>query len=224
MRERIKSAILFFGLVFQRAFIHLLPLIIVGLFIEQWLAVAIQETLGGQNPSNLAIVTLGAISILHSLIFPLLGTLVVVACIQGLAPHRVLLQHFQLLLKEEMRVWGKSMLWSYLLLVPGFIKYLQYSFVPFVVMTDAEYQAGRIDALEASKKQSKGALGRLFFLFIVSGVAWPLLTSAWDESKIFLKSPVTALGFAVVEMTLLVIFVLYTYSLYQRTEHAQSSL
>jgi hypothetical protein len=218
MSERIKSAILFFILVFRRAFIHLLPLVILSLFTEQWLAEAIQDTLSRQSPSNLAIVTLGAVSILHSMIFPLLGTLVVVACIQGLAPHRVLLRCFQQLFKEEMRVWGKSMLWSYLLLVPGFIKYLQYSFVPFVVMMDTEYEQGLVDALATSKRRSRGLLGKLFLLFIIFSVAWPLLSSSVDEYKIFLKSPVTAFGFAVVDMTLLVIFVLCVYALYRKSD------
>jgi hypothetical protein len=54
MSERIKSAILFFILVFRRAFIHLLPLVILSLFTEQWLAEAIQDTLSRQSPSNLA--------------------------------------------------------------------------------------------------------------------------------------------------------------------------
>lgn len=218
MSERIKSAILFFILVFRRASIHLLPLVILSLFIEQWLAEAIQDTLSRQSPSNLAIVTLGAVSILHSMIFPLLGTLVVVACIQGLAPHRVLFRCFQQLFKEEMRVWGKSMLWSYLLLVPGFIKYLQFSFVPFVVMMDAEYEQGLVDALATSQRRSRGLLGKLFLLFIIFSVAWPLLSSSVDEYKIFLKSPVTAFGFAVVDMTLLVIFVLCVYALYRKSD------
>lgn len=60
MSERIKSAILFFILVFRRAFIHLLPLVILSLFTEQWLAEAIQDTLSRQSPSNLAIVTIRA--------------------------------------------------------------------------------------------------------------------------------------------------------------------
>ncbi len=61
---------------------------------------------------------------------------------------------------ESLRVIAQIVFFSLALLIPGLIKYLRLSFVPFIVVHDAAYQMGERDALAYSES-------------LVKGITWP---------------------------------------------------
>lgn len=114
--------------------------------------------------------------------------------------------HLSYLIKEEIRVLGKSIVWSLLLIIPGLIRFFLSAFVPYVVMLDQKYQLGQVDALNTSSQFVKKVWGRLLGLFVVFGVLIPLLMTAFDEWRPLLRQPATGMMLLFVELTLLVIF------------------
>lgn len=206
--------------VFRKSFIHLLPLVIFSALSEQWLSQAIQKHLNSgdtSRPENLIIIlALGFLSLLHSFIFPALSTIVIVAVSTSIAPHEMLFKNLSWLIKEELRVWGKSIQWGFLFILPGLWKFIQFSFVPYIVLNNENYQLGQIDALETSKKWTKKYMYKLIGLFVIFNILWPVLSSEWDHFKIFQKSPATALAFAVLEMIWMILFVMISFRWYQK--------
>lgn len=86
--------------------------------------------------------------------------------VRPLAPPRFLTEPFDrpylvTYLAEYLRVLGRILLWGLLLIIPGCIKSIQYSLVPFVVFFSADYEKGEVDALELSRK-------------LVKPVFWPI--------------------------------------------------
>lgn len=57
---------------------------------------------------------------------------------------------------ESLRAMGMTFLFLLLLVIPGLVKYVEYSFVSFIVLTDPEYKAGKIDALKESQRLMTG--------------------------------------------------------------------
>lgn len=57
---------------------------------------------------------------------------------------------------EEIRVAGAVLMGFLLLIFPGFNRLVEYSWVPFVVLFEDEYPAGKLDALNASKFMARG--------------------------------------------------------------------
>ncbi len=89
-------------------------------------------------------------------------------------------QHLELGLIETLRAFFKSVLWGFLLILPGFHRYFQYQFVLYTVGLDPRYQKGEIDALEESKKISRGRMIALSVLLIVFGLTGLLTASGYS--------------------------------------------
>ncbi len=51
---------------------------------------------------------------------------------------------------EYLRALASTLIWALFLLIPGFIRYLQLTFVPFIVFFSADYEKGEVDALKFS--------------------------------------------------------------------------
>jgi len=65
-----------------------------------------------------------------------------------------------------------TMLWTYLLIVPGIIKGLSYSMGPYVMAENPDWTARQ--CLSESKRIMKGNVGKLFVLYL-SFIPWMLL-------------------------------------------------
>lgn len=76
-------------------------------------------------------------------------------------------RHMMALTTESLRSLAVVLMWSLLLIIPGLFKYLRYSFVPYVVVADAEYQNGKRDALEYSNALVKGYTLQIFVIFAI---------------------------------------------------------
>jgi hypothetical protein len=59
---------------------------------------------------------------------------------------------------EYLRLLAQVLMWGILLLVPGFVRYCQLAFVPYIALFSKSYRVGEVDALRLSEKLVKGRL------------------------------------------------------------------
>lgn len=137
----------------------------------------------------------GGLSVLNSLFFPLLISLL---CIFALVfSDKNLSQYFgenlELSLLESIRAWGKTFLWSFVFLLPGVWKYINYFLAPFVVVFSKKYKNGEVDALEYSTYISKNFWWSLKLWLGVFYVLVPIIMYVlFDSYRLFSTSPVSA--------------------------------
>jgi hypothetical protein len=78
-------------------------------------------------------------------------------------------------LAEYLRVLGNILLWGILLIIPGFVQYVRLIFVPLIVFFSKDYEADTVDALELSRKLSKGCFKLLIVLILAISLIQILL-------------------------------------------------
>jgi hypothetical protein len=66
-------------------------------------------------------------------------------------------------LAEYLRVLAQVLMWGLLLLIPGFFRYCQLIFVPFVTLFSKSYREGELDALKMSERIASGRLWLIVF-------------------------------------------------------------
>ncbi len=69
---------------------------------------------------------------------------------------------------ESIRVAAHVLLWLIVFIIPGIIKQIRFSFVPFIVLLNPAYAQGEIDALKESENRIKGHTWPLFFVLTLS--------------------------------------------------------
>lgn len=115
--------------------------------------------------------------------------------------------HLNQLSIETLRSWGKSLLWGMLFIIPGIIKFLSYSLVPFVVCFSLEYQRGHRDALKYSSEIFKKRWKLFLSLIFVFQILIPLmLTSVADSYKVFWETPLASLVVSLIETLVWVVY------------------
>lgn len=67
---------------------------------------------------------------------------------------------------ESLRSTARVCWYSFLLIIPGFVKLLRLTWVAYIVQYDNEYDAGKKDALKFSETLSKGFLLQTLIIFI----------------------------------------------------------
>lgn len=189
---------------------------IFGTLADQWITLKMENQLMDPAGTGPLIWLYGSLSVVLSLIYPLITLLLVLSAMSEKQTLFFLQQNGKQTLIEQMRAWGKSMLWSLLFLLPGLIQFFRLVFVPFIVCFDPEYQMGRIDALEKSRALSKGKLIPLAGLFTLFILLIPALLTVVDEYKLLWKTPFPALLICFVEMTLNFCFILVLWKMYQK--------
>lgn len=137
----------------------------------------------------------GGLALLTALLFPLLISLF---CAYTLVrPEKSISQflkeNLELTAVESLRAWGKTFLWSFVFLIPGVIKYINYLMTPFVVMFSQKYKQGQVDALEYSTKISRNFwwslklwLGLFYFILPV------LFYVVFNDYRSFSQYPIAA--------------------------------
>lgn len=168
----------------------------------------------------------GSLSLLNSILFPLLIIMIVLFCSQEQFKHLLLYlrQHFEQTLIEVLRATGKVSFWSLCFVIPGLIKYIQFSFLPIVVILDPIYAIGRRDALLTSKKQVNMIFWKISFLIFLFSFLFPLVLSQWEEKKMLLTHPFWALFFVFLDMNLIILFIQILIHLWEKTYESDISL
>lgn len=137
----------------------------------------------------------GGVSVFSALFFPVVISLicayVLVSPVQSF--KKFVADNIELSIIENLRAWGKIFLWSFVFIIPGVVKYINYILTPFVVLFSKRYKNGEVDALEYSAYISKNfwwSIKMWLGLFlVVIPIAFYLL---FDQYRIFSDHPVSA--------------------------------
>lgn len=186
----------------------LVLLFAVFLVADQTLTDKIQDELMSAEGTSNWIWVYGGLSFAAGLIGPLLTSFLALCAWrypeQPLAA--VARRSFGYLVREEMRVLGKSLLWGLLFVIPGIVRFFQCSFASYVVLLDPAYQRGEVDALQRSWVFVRKVWPRLLGLLFVFGLVLPLAMTSLDEWRSFSLHLGSATLLMFVELTLVLMF------------------
>lgn len=206
--------------VFKKAALPLFALVVVSNNIDQYLNIQVESAL--QNPlgANAQVYFFGFLSIISSIIFPVLLITTALYALSATKPWESMTAYFGKFLNqvfiETLRSWGKTLLWSLLFIIPGIWKFLELSLVPFVVTSSKAYEAGTIDALEASstvfRKHWFKIIGILFFFHLFIPL---VLTSIFDSYRLLWKTPIASLGLSLLDTYLILVSTQLLFNVFQ---------
>lgn len=115
--------------------------------------------------------------------------------------------------KEWLRALGNASLWMFALVVPGLLRLVDYTFLPFVCFFDSDYQNGTVDALERCRSLAKGFRGKLWAMWIGFGIILPALnTTLFSDYESFAEFP----GLATLVVTIEALFEAFSFWLFWR--------
>lgn len=195
-------------------------------FIDQFLQKQIELIISSKDGLSNIVWFWGFCSLINTLFFPLLITILCSYFIVSNKNENKLSQFFknnlELCLIETLRAWGKAFLWGFLLIIPGLVKFADYILTPFVVLFSEKYKKGEVDALEYSRLIAKKFWWRIQLWLSVFYLIIPaIIYFIFDEFQVFESHPVTAtlLVFAktfielVFHFTILKLFIKYLNSI-----------
>lgn len=118
-------------------------------------------------------------------------------------------------LKESLKAIGKSSLWMYCFIIPGIIRWIEYSILPFVVFLNKKYQSGAAEALQLSQTISKKNKWKLYIFWILFNLVMPFIFSAAaGDYDSFYATPVQATILTLIESIFLWIWFNILWNIY----------
>ena len=137
------------------------------------------------------------LSLLSTILFPLLTALLCSFCIiksdKGIPDF--FSENLELSLIETLRSWGKAFLWTFVFIIPGIKKFINYTLTPYVVFFSKRYKAGEVDALaystQITKKYWKAVNLWITFYFVVVPLIFYVL---FEDYRLFSAYPIAATG------------------------------
>jgi len=207
-------------LIITRSGVALLTLTILTTFIEQLLTNIIHEQLiSREGVGPLLWITIFSSAIV-SILYPVPALLLTLAALQDRPILSSIRTNFEQLLIENIRAMGSTLSWSLLFIIPGFYRFIQYSFVNFIVMLDQDYLEGKVDALKKSVTLTNKKIFKVFGIFLLMAVIVPLFVSSFDEYSVLTQTPISALALIMIEILL---FILLNLLLLQQWESANGT-
>lgn len=97
------------------------------------------------------------------------------------------------LFRESLKAMGEASLWIFVFLIPGLLRFLAYSLLPFVVFFDPDYQGNRVEILSRTRDYAKGKMKILFVAWFIFQALIPILISALFTDYDFYDRPLKAL-------------------------------
>lgn len=197
--------------VFKKVFIPLFLLVVVSTNIDQYLNLYIENALQDPMGSQQRVYFFGFLSLISAVIFP---TLLVTTALYALNLQIGWTQSLGTFLKknlnqvyiENLRSWGKTLLWALLFILPGIWKYVQYTMVPLVVTSSQKYDAGLEDALAMSSKIVRHNWFKIILVLFVFQILLPLvMASVFSSYRLIWKTPVQSLALSALDTYLLLI-------------------
>lgn len=122
---------------------------------------------------------------------------------------------------ESLRALGRIAV-GFLLIIPGFIRMIQYYLVPYIVLFDPQYHEGKIDALEEAKTLLKGRLFKFALLLGLTQTVSFMLQIASIRFNLF-TTPVTWILFYLAEVLLQITVFWLFYNYYQTLKNNNNS-
>lgn len=185
--------------------------------IDQSISFQVEEALRNPQGMNSAVYFYGFLSLICSLFFPIVMMLFSLWALRSAAQPAAIdsgwgrVSHFfkhylSPMVIETLRAWGKILLWSLLLIIPGLIRYITYVMVPFVVVQSDAYERGQQDALETSTRVFKRKWLSILGLILLFHLMIPLLlTVFFDEYRLLNQTPLASLGLSLLDAYLFLI-------------------
>lgn len=197
--------------VFKKVFLPLFALVVLSTNIDQYLNLHIENALRDPQGAQQQVYMWGFLSIISSILFPVLLMSVALYALNTQIGWTKSLEEFlkknlNQIYIETLRSWGKTLLWSLLLILPGLWKYVEYSLVPFVVTSSARYDEGKEDALQRSAQIVRHHWGKVLGVMIFFHLFIPLvLTALFDSYRLIWKTPLQSLSLSALDTYLLLV-------------------
>jgi hypothetical protein len=161
----------FFLLIFSAMFISTLS--------DQIISLKVEKLVSSPNGLNDMIWVWGALSLFTAVFFPMLFAILcsysIVKTPTPLRFESFFENNIELSVIENLRSWGKSFMWSFLLILPGLAKFILYTLTPYVVLFSKNYKEGKVDALEYSSLVCKKYLKEVNLWLTVFYLGIPIL-------------------------------------------------
>lgn len=119
--------------------------------------------------------------------------------------------------REWLRGMGDASLWMFVFIIPGLLRWIEYTLLPFICFFDSSYQRGEQDALKLCRSIIRGHRLRLWLLWLGFSLVIPLLlTGLFSQYESLFKHPIagSALVFAEAFFQLLGFWLLWKFYLY----------
>lgn len=185
--------------------------------IDQLISLALENELRSPDGAGPKIWYLASGSLLNSLIFPWITNLLLLFSwdrqnnkdsTSWLISWSTFAQKFgSQSLIESLRAWGKCIMYSLLLILPGLWKFLEYSFIPWIVCCDKKYDQGDVDALEKSTRLFRRVWFRMLMVVFIFVILVPLiLTDSFEQYRLIWITPLPALSLHFVDTLMHVLF------------------
>lgn len=189
-------------LIFSPYFLLIFSALLLSTLTDQFLQKQVEIIISSKDGLSNMIWLWGFLSVFSAILFPLMISLLCAfVLVSGQKKLKVFLaENLELSFIETLRAWGKTFLWSFVFILPGIIKYINYILTPFVVMFSRRYKNGEVDALEYSAMISKNFWWSIkawlgLFYVIIPIVLYVLL----DEYRVFNTHPISAMAVVFLE-------------------------
>lgn len=195
--------------VYGSGFLLVFSALLAAALVDQSLNKQIEGVIQSRDGLSNMIFLWGGLSLVSSLLFPMIISFLCCHTLAGipLGRREFIKSKFELGLLEMLRAWGKTFLWTFAFVLPGFVAYTYYFLTPFVVIFSRDYADGKVDALKYSAKLTSLFFWRLNLWLTVFYMGAPILLSTLlDEKRVFRLSPFTATLSVLLETLLVFIF------------------
>lgn len=157
----------------------------------------------GQAEGGLWIIV--ALTTLVSIFFPLLLQYWAILILAEYKFGRPVYREPKYFIIENLRAFGRIILWSLALILPGIIQFFWLLMTPIVVLVSPSYQDGQQDALKVSREVVQANWGKCLAWVAAFTVVLPLLSSAvFDGKHSLYENPGWAFGAGLVDSLILV--------------------
>lgn len=194
-------------------------LVVLSSNIDQYLNLKIEGAIKDPQGAEKLLYVFGFLSILSSVIFPVFLTVTALYAVSAsrlLTLPEFMKKNLNQVFIEMLRAWGKTLLWSLLFILPGLWKYLEYTFVPYVVTTSKRYNDGELDALQASAHIVRKNVFKVIGVLLLFHLFIPLMMAAvFDAYRLLWETPIQSLILNVVDTYLLLVSVQILFSIFK---------
>lgn len=118
---------------------------------------------------------------------------------------------------ESVRAMARALKWLPVFVIPGLIKFVRLTFVPFVVVDQAAYKEGSVDALDESERLTKKRFWIVLIAIVISGVLPSVPSLLFHAENISLASrPGLSITWSVFEFFTSLLATAFMFCLYRQ--------
>lgn len=180
-----------------------------------------EEVLSSGKENLLALFSIFAGAFITDIVFSTIWIIAVVRLIQktsfSSSHSKKFISDLNYALIESIRALARMLRWLPLFILPGLIKLVRLSFVPFIVVDDPHYQKGSIDALNRSEELVKRHFWLVLFALLLSTLLPAVPGIVFQGENISLAStPMASITWSVFEFFTSLLATTFLYSFYRQ--------